>query len=156
MFPFRGRDESRPTFRPRSPAGLPRPARLRRLRVLYDREDPRRDETSRAHDTAVARQLPDLDRRARAAHLDAAPGPGRLDRVLARCAAPGVDEDLDEISFCHVFFIPGGGPIHAFYWRDRLASGARAEHGAAAGGGRFLPWLRPVGARDPDGLRRGP
>jgi len=69
--------------------------------VFDDREDPGRDKTSRAHDATVARELADLDARARAAHLDAASGPGRLDDVLARGAAAGVHEDLDEISLCH-------------------------------------------------------
>ena len=73
--------------------------------MLDDRQDTRRHETSRAHDASVARQLADLDARARAAHLDAASGPGRLDDVLARGAAAGVHEDLDEISLCHTYLL---------------------------------------------------
>src|SRR5438045_935744 len=73
------------------------------LGVLDDRQDSRRHETSRAHDASVARQLADLDARARAAHLDAAAGARRLDDVLTRDAASGVDQNLDEISLCHTY-----------------------------------------------------
>src|SRR5438094_2045888 len=82
------------------------------LGVLDDRQDSRRHETSRAHDASVARQLADLDARARAAHLDAAAGAGRLDDVPTRDAASGVDQNLDEISLCHTYLLfPIGGEL---------------------------------------------
>ena len=74
--------------------------------MLDDRENARRDEPGRADHAAVAGQLADLDRRARAAHLDASSCALGLDDVLPRCAVAGVDENLDEISLCHDVFIP--------------------------------------------------
>src|SRR5260370_33746893 len=69
--------------------------------MLNDREDPRRHEARRPHDATCPCQLSNLDCRARAAHLHAAPGARGLDHVFACGTAPGVDQDLDEISLCH-------------------------------------------------------
>lgn len=74
--------------------------------MLDDSENTGCDEPRRAHDTAVAGQLADLDGRARAPHLDAPSGSLGLDDVLPRGAVAGVHEDLDEISLCHRLFIP--------------------------------------------------
>src|SRR5205823_3545978 len=71
------------------------------LGVLDYRQNARSDEACRAHHAAAAVQLADLDRRARAADLDAAPGTGGFDDVLPGSAVAGVDQDLDKISFGH-------------------------------------------------------
>src|SRR5438309_314111 len=69
--------------------------------MFDDRQAPGRDESRRPYDAAGPRQLADLDRRARAAHLDAPPGACRLNDVLAGRAAAGVHQDLDKISLRH-------------------------------------------------------
>src|SRR5438270_725281 len=69
--------------------------------MFDDRQDPGRYESRRPYHAAGSRQLADLDRRARASHLDAPPGAGRLDDVLAGRAAAGVHQDLDKISLRH-------------------------------------------------------
>jgi hypothetical protein len=74
--------------------------------MLDDRENARCDEPRRADHAAVAGQLTHLDRRSRAAHLDAASGALGFDDVLPRGAVAGVDENLDEISLCHDSGIP--------------------------------------------------
>src|SRR5438270_2753020 len=71
------------------------------LGVLDYRQNARGDEACRAHHAATAVQLADLDRRARAADLDAAPGTGGFDDVFPGSAVAGVDQDLDKISFGH-------------------------------------------------------
>src|SRR5438067_13359372 len=69
--------------------------------MFDDRQDPGRYESRRPYHAAGSRQLADLDRRARASHLDAPPGAGRLDDVLASRAAAGVHQDLAKISLRH-------------------------------------------------------
>src|SRR5690348_11243444 len=69
--------------------------------MLDDREHAGRHEARRPHHAAGAGELPNLDGRARAAHLDAPPGARRLDVVLACDATSGVDQNLDEISLGH-------------------------------------------------------
>src|SRR5256885_13058247 len=69
------------------------------LGVLDHCEDARRDEPRGADNAPSAGQLSDLDRRARAAHLDTASGPGGLDDVFTGRAAAGVHQDFHEISF---------------------------------------------------------
>src|SRR5438552_6812098 len=71
------------------------------LGVLDHSQDAWCDETGRADHSSGARQLADLDRRARAAYLDAASGAGGFDHVLTGGAAAGVHQNLDEISLCH-------------------------------------------------------
>ena len=77
-----------------------------------------RDEPCCSHDSARARQLANLDRRAGAAHLDRASGPGRPDDVLPRGARAGVDKDLNEIAFCHALFMPRFPRFQATPGRD--------------------------------------
>src|SRR2546430_13639310 len=71
------------------------------LGVLDHSQDAWCDETGRADHSSGTRQLANLDRRARAAHLDAASGAGGFDHVLTGGAAAGVHQNLDEISLCH-------------------------------------------------------
>jgi hypothetical protein len=82
-------------------------------RVLDDCQDPRGYEPRRADHSARSGQLADLDRRAGAAHFHGATSLGRLDRVLARGAASGIDKDFDEIAFCHASSMPKSGRFHA-------------------------------------------
>ena len=69
--------------------------------MLDYRQNARGDEAGRAHHAAASVQLADLDRRARAADLDASAGAGGFDDVLPGSAVAGVDQDLDKISFGH-------------------------------------------------------
>src|SRR6266852_1314620 len=75
------------------------------LGVLDHGQDARRDEPCSAHDTAGPRQLPDLDRRARAAHLDAAAGTGGFDHVFTRRTVACIHQNLDKISLRHTFLV---------------------------------------------------
>ena len=85
--------------------------------MFYDGQDSWGHEPCGSHHTAGAGELTDLDCRARAAHLDTAPGARRFDHVFAGGTASGVHQDLDEISLCHMSFL---FPIRVElmrYWR---------------------------------------
>ena len=73
--------------------------------MLDDCQNAGRDKPRRADHAARAVELADLNRRARAADLNAASRARRLDDVLASRAAAGIDQNFDKVSFRHDFLL---------------------------------------------------
>jgi uracil-DNA glycosylase len=92
--------------------------------MLDDCQDARRHKPRRTHDATGAGQLADLDGRARAADLDAAPGSPGFDHVFPGGAVAGVDENLDEISLSHTSQL---FPIRAQLKRSRYVTAEPPE-----------------------------